>query len=910
MCNITQEYINYYKEFRSKYGEKVVILMQIGSFYEMQMTHEHGNVDIIAKILNIQVTKKNKSIPDVTLSNPIMAGFPMPALNKYLPVLLDLNYTVVIINQKDDFGKIKRVVSGVYSNTIRPIDDNKISQNMAIVYIDKMIISKAIYNNSLNELTLVEIYNDNKKDRVEYICSELSKCASNEIVIYTDDNIEDVLKRVPENINVILNKNDDMKNNCKNDYIRNVYKNVSFGLIAPIEYFNLDRYVNVSNCLVKCLEYIENHLPLYLNNIQIPIMVNDDNYLRLELDTVEQLYLEKGLFKVIDNTITSIGSRHLKKSLTHPYNNPDEIKRCFDLTEYISLYKDDIKKHLLEIYDIQRILRKMSISAMTSNDICNLYTSLTNVSGILEISNEFKEYAKCNIESDDIDSILNNISSNVKIDMASNCHGSSFAFILIDEEIDNMLKLYDNKKNCINEHREYLNDILIKQYKKNGEYVKVNGDGEFVCTKIRGTALRMCLDKTKYEFKTLTNEMRIINNDLKNVSNELKDMLNEIAKVHNEKFEKYQSILYKQNIKLFENIISFIAEIDKSYSNSISSVKNKYTRPIIKTGDIHSSINAVGLRHPIIEKINNDTMYIPNDIRLDDDASGIVLYAINSSGKSSLLKSIGISVVMAQAGLYVAAENFVLSPFNKIICQLDVGDNIWKSQSSFVREMTGLKFMLENADHNTLCLADELTSSTEQVSATALFASTILTLDNINAKYMFTTHLHTVAEIDKIKTNKRIQIKHLNVSVVDNNIVFTRKLQDGPCNPLYGLEIANAVGLPKEFIKMAFDIRNNKGDFKSVKAKKSRYNSKKELSACEICGYTQTCKKQAPLHAHHIEYQETADENDFTKHFHKNRKFNLVSLCNECHESVHNNKLQINGYIQTSDGVKLDYSWY
>jgi DNA mismatch repair protein MutS len=470
------------------------------------------------------------------------------------------------------------------------------------------------------------------------------------------------------------------------------------------------------------------------------------------------------------------------------------------------------------------------------------------------------------------------------------------------ENSKDLFKLNNEIKECVNEleniTKKY-NDILNKQFNKNGEstFIKLVNDKEsyyLSSTKIRGMSLQKIV-KDELEVKFLTNEAQFTNCTIKELSNKLCNLENVFKTNLEEYYIKFQEQIY--NKKLFKNLIKFIETVDITYSNIYASRIYGYVKPEIKD----DACNIKGVRHPIIERLDKDTEYIPNDIVFDKE-NGMILYAINSSGKSSLLKSFGLTVIMAQSGLFVPCESMVFTPFNKIISQLDNSDNIWKGQSSFVREMIGLKTMLENSDEHTLCLADELTSSTEQVSATAIFASTILQLVEKKSKFLFTTHLHSVSEIDKIKNNKFIQIKHLKVNVSETGIItFIRKLSDGVCDPLYGLEIAQAVGLPKEFIKMAFELR-------STKPKKSRYNTSKKLVECEICSYKPKNSKETPLHAHHIQFQSTADTNNFTKHYHKNSKFNLVSLCHDCHEDVHNNKINIYGYIQTSDGVKLDYN--
>ena len=288
----------------------------------------------------------------------------------------------------------------------------------------------------------------------------------------------------------------------------------------------------------------------------------------------------------------------------------------------------------------------------------------------------------------------------------------------------------------------------------------------------------------------------------------------------------------------------------------------------------------------------------------------MILYALNACGKSSLLRSVGLSVIMAQCGMYVPCSRFVYSPFSTIVSQVELSDNLWKGQSSFKYEMIGLRKILKIADSKTLVLSDELTKGTEAVSATSIFASAALELSKRNCKFIFTTHLTDVAKLQEIQNDRGIMICHLNVEFNDSEIVFGRKLKPGPCDELYGLEVAKAIGLESTFIENAFAIRNkmvNRSE-KLVSTRRSRYNSKKILDSCEICEWKPLKNTDIPLDCHHIKFQCTANDQNFTGHYHKDSLYNLVTLCKMCHIKVHSGDIDINGYQQTTNGVKLDYS--
>ena len=205
------------------------------------------------------------------------------------------------------------------------------------------------------------------------------------------------------------------------------------------------------------------------------------------------------------------------------------------------------------------------------------------------------------------------------------------------------------------------------------------------------------------------------------------------------------------------------------------------------------------------------TQYIANDIKLDESRTGLILYGVNMSGKSSLLRSIGVAIVMAQAGLYVSADSFQFRPFTRIMSKITVKDNPFKNQSLFMVEMEEVNNMLRRSDTKTLVLSDELCSSTETSSAHSIVSETLATLSAMKVNFVFSTHLHELQNIPKICNDLNIAVMHFKVHVdpETKKMIFDRKLQEGGIEDTYGLEIAESLGLPKTFIKGAFETRNH-----------------------------------------------------------------------------------------------------
>lgn len=489
----------------------------------------------------------------------------------------------------------------------------------------------------------------------------------------------------------------------------------------------------------------------------------------------------------------------------------------------------------------------------------------------------------------------------------------------------NELDSLQNDITSLNSQIEDIRSELDSKFNKNkkGEsagFIKLNFTEQdlhhLVCTKTRYQLLLKNLSKNYSEtlnVKYTSNTAKIFTDELSLLSKKLtdknKELSNKIKTYYSEKLMMY----YLKYNHIFQELSKFIENVDITLSNLLCSRKYKYCRPTISDThtDTHTNsfIHCTEIRHPIVERIS-PTEYITNDINLDDNNLGILLFAVNSAGKSTILRSIGIAIILAQIGYYVPCTTFNYYPFSVLISQVDMSDNLWKNISSFNYEMQGLDKILKCADKNTLVISDELCNTTEYYSGQSIVFSTIQKLLKTNTKFFFTSHLHSLG--DKFYNETKLKVCHLSV-LTDNsgNITFKRKFSQGNGSPLYGLEICKSIIQDKEFIDAAFTFRNTitNQNCNVLNIKKSRYNNDKIIDTCEVCNHKINNDCMIPLDTHHIKEQQFCDSNGFVENgnYHKNEIYNLVCLCKKCHKKIDTKELIINGYIQTNNGVKLDY---
>jgi DNA mismatch repair protein MutS len=378
-----------------------------------------------------------------------------------------------------------------------------------------------------------------------------------------------------------------------------------------------------------------------------------------------------------------------------------------------------------------------------------------------------------------------------------------------------------------------------------------------------------------------------------------------ITKIYLEILSKMEQYLNEIN-----TVVEFVTLLDVVYAKTVIAKKYNYCRPVIADGE-KSFVNARGLRHCLIEHLQQNELYVANDIILGNDSvNGILLYGTNAVGKTSFIRAIGIAIVMAQAGLYVPCSSFEYQPYKYIFTRILGNDNIFKGLSTFAVEMSELRTILRLADEKSIVLGDELCSGTESISATSIFVAGVKQLEEKNTSFIFATHLHEIVGYDEIRDLKSVLLKHMSVMYDRENdkLIYDRKLKDGPGDNMYGLEVCKSLNLPGSFLELAHNIRMKyhpvSGSILSLKT--SHYNAKKIVGICEMC------KKKMGQEVHHLQHQRSANENGVIQEeneapFHKNRVANLMSLCEKCHDKIHKQsetKVK-HKKVKTSKGIEL-----
>jgi DNA mismatch repair protein MutS len=622
-----------------------------------------------------------------------------------------------------------------------------------------------------------------------------------------------------------------------------------------------------------------------------------------------------------------------------------------------SKYHTFFKQKLSEIKDISKWERQIFLKKISPKSFCTLYNNILVIRDIYDtviqdsVLTEYLATYESNINNirDFCNLLLNFIDSNIDIELAKDLDQTqqfetNFIKKTVDIDLDTKTETIKESEDKLESIRLYFSGLIENKEKKGksktktNDFVKIHetekNNFSLVCTNRRCKLLEEALPTSKtfvnlqynssynnqnkdFEFKICKKDFEFhkqsaannfitdeqINRLCKNISTikvSLKEIITNVFYKFVDQFGEFKSQI--------ESIINFVTLIDIVYSKASIAQKYNYCKPQIVQAE-KSFIAAKNLRHCLIEHLQTNELYVTNDITIGktcdgkektsngkagDGVDGVLLYGTNAVGKTSFIRSLGISLIMAQSGLFVPCSEFVYMPYNYIFTRILGNDNIFKGLSTFAVEMSELRTILRLADKNSLVLGDELCSGTENTSAVSIFVAGIQKLHQCRSSFIFATHLHEIINYEEITSLESVVLKHMAV-VYDKErdlLVYDRKLKDGPGNSMYGLEVCKSLKLPDDFLNAAFNIRMKyhpeEGSMLSLKS--SHFNSKKVMNLCE------KCNKNVGKEVHHLQHQSEANENGIInkdgKVFHKNNVANLITLCEDCHNEIHKKNTQ------------------
>lgn len=984
-ASIYDKYFEYTRTYQEKYGKLTVILMMVGSFFEIYgLKSVSGDVSAseiseVARICQMNISEKKKVVVDG--KTVLMAGFPEYTLEKYTQILCDHNYTSVVIIQDEENSvkgkKKKHVVHSIHSpGTYIPyeVEQTRISNNIMCVWMTvytsvlkpkpSLVIGISIVNIFTGKSFIMEhrVPFENNPTTFDELERSISIYAPCEIIILYDlektglqekqlvKSIKSYSGIECESVHEYCVRGFVRAENCmKQQYLSEILT-VFFGseTYEVCEEFSMFQTATQSFCYL--LNFIQEHNPMLVKKISTPVFANTQTNAVLANHALKQLNIiedksadsvRSGRLSSVSNLLnrasTTMGRRRMHDIITTPIFDELLLEREYDMIEYMMTAANYgmvgfFRKMLSNVADMEKILRQIVIHKISPSAVYQLYKSLDAVQQIgvcLAENHRLNEYLKSQDVEVACTGVLNTIRKYISIDACKNINslvsGTSEHIIQlgIDSELDTLVK--DLKEARANQEniQNFFNLIMRNSANSSDDtdYVRINttekSGTSFQITKVRAKVLKSQLDAGSYKTSpcfrnrlTVISNSIVVYNNYKIVFTDLKfkeasasnneisfDQLNRIcmdilqlenaiSRKTTELFGVFvEEVLEKACYADINKVVDYVIALDVLQCKAFVAKEYRYCRPkIIDSPTSNSCMRATGVRHCLIEHLQQNERYVTNDVELD--GGGFLLYGTNAVGKTSLIRAVGIVAIMAQCGMFVPCTTFEYKPYRSFYTRILGNDNLYKGLSTFAVEMSELRVILKNADQNSLILGDELCSGTETRSALSIFVAGLMDLRDKAASFIFATHFHEIVNYEEIAG---IALKHMTIFYDRETdcLVYDRLLKDGPGNDTYGLEVCKSLHLPTDFLDKAFLIRNKyypekKGVLDQVQ---TRYNAQKIRGLCEMCNCAMSTE------THHLEMQSVADDQGFIEGtaFHKNHKANLMALCEACHQQAHHN---------------------
>ena len=954
------DYEQFLKQYRPIYGPNTAVFMMVGGFYEIYdlVDPESGqsrcNTREIADILNIRLTVRKDDVP--AGYDGMFWGFPIDALHKWAGRLTDAGWTVIVVDQAGEKvgKKIQRKVARILSPGTH-FENNGAGDTRSIggIYMmptgsqgDAPIYGAAAFDLStgITVTTCGQTYG-----RIDtWKCDELAhflhvQCTSEIIFYWGGDAIymptEDFLRRqfnCPRSalhVRHLPSLGALSQPHAREAFFREVYNIQSLlpvrkwlGLLSASADTDSSSAIAEEIALTQLLLFIKQMNPTTFQKLHINRTYVAKSHMILGNNALTQLQivaprLQDSVLGLFQSCVTPMGRRAIKRRLLVPITDRDRLAASFgEITEMQGLTEEngrEVFRRLREIYDLPRLHRRLTCAQLDPSDVYCLHqsylaaeslptflpASLAPPAGLIDaltkwrtefFEMEFSVDKACRA-TDDITFLQTSATHYSELhkcevdlsaaareaaDFCTRC--KSFAAVSADS---NAVRIEPQ------EAVPYAIKATPAAAKELERAFKVNGSAALVPA-FRDAKLRSLKSSSWIEapwLSALNDRVNRLRAAMKRgVESILPDICNRLTVAAGE---------------MWDQLEAWIERCDITRCIAIEATERGYVCPtIVEPGaDGGAVFAASNLRHPLIESILTRTEYVKHNVEFNDTSRGWLVYGMNASGKSSLMKAIGIAIHLAQCGCFVPASACSISPFTALYTRIINRDDLWAGMSSFAVEMSEMREFLDTADKSSMILGDELCNGTESQSAKAIVAAGIDWLAERHARYFFATHLHGLLEILPSPESIALAVWHLRVTydAARDRLIYDRSLKPGPGSTLYGLEVARAMHLPVAFLEKAHTYRRRLlGTVSEAEAETSSWNSAVTRRCCEVCNH----EIVRDLEVHHIRPRVDAAGSRFADGSARDDLRNLVVVCQKCHDAHHGGKIDIGPVQQTSSG--------
>ena len=782
-----------YTELKAKHPD-AVLLFRCGDFYETYLE----DAVIASRILGITLTRRNNGN---NCKGSEMAGFPFHALDTYLPKLVRAGKRVAICDQLEDPKLTKKLVKRGITELVTPgvaMSDNVLNYKennfLASVHFDKSTCGISFLDISTGEFITGE-------GTPDYIEKLLSNFSPKEVLF--ERNRKQQFEQYFGSKFFTFQLDDWVftEQTAKQKLLKH------FG-VKNLKGFGVDHLKSGIIASGAILQYLEMTQHTQIGHITSISRIEEEKYVRLDKFTLRNLELiapmnedGKSLLDVIDNTISPMGSRMLRRWVVFPLKSEKKINDRLDIVEYFFRepeFRELLDDQLHRIGDLERVVSKVAVGRVTPREMVQLKIALQAIKPIKTAC----EHAKNDVLKRVGDQI--NLCELIRDKIDRELHPDAPQLVnkggVINDGVNEEL---DKLRSIAYHGKDYLLKIQEREAEKTGiQSLKIGYNNVFgYYLEVRNTYKEQ-VPQEWIRKQTLAQAERYITEELKEYEEKILGAEEKIITLETKLFNDLV-IATQEYIQQIQTNANLIAHLDCLLSGAKTAQEHKYVRPVIDSSDV---IDIKQGRHPVIEtQMPIGEQYVPNDIMLDSDGQQImIITGPNMAGKSALLRQTALIVLMAQIGSFVPAESARIGLVDKIFTRVGASDNISLGESTFMVEMTEASNILNNVSPKSLVLFDELgrgTSTYDGISIAWAIVEYLHESPRAKARTLFATHYHELNEMEK----NFGRIKNYNVSVkeVDGKVIFLRKLMRGGSEHSFGIHVAEISGMPKSIIRRA-----------------------------------------------------------------------------------------------------------
>ena len=796
-----------YFEVKDKYKD-CILFFRLGDFYEMFF----DDAVVVSKALELTLTGRDCGLEE----RAPMCGVPYHAADMYIKRLIDTGFKVAVCEQLTDPAETKGIVVRDVIRVVTPgtltessmLDDGSNNYICSIFYDEENKtcgVASADLSTGKASLSLFE-----GKDLEAGVINELSRCQPAEI-IFPQNFLS--LKTVADFVKVRLNCAVTLRDNlCFAPSERRDMAAAVFGVKTVTE---LGISEDGADCAAVCglFDYINDTQKSSVSRFTAIEILSGDSFMGLDLNARRNLELtetlrskeKKGsLLWVLDSTKTSMGRRLLKSWLEQPLKSPARIIERLDAVEALyrkSVVLSDLTALLDRVYDLERLMTKVMYKSANPRDLKSLSATAMQLPLIkqeLEKLGDSKLLARYNSEISTLDELVNLVENAIMDEPPISVKDGGVIKEGFNKELDELRHIMNNGRSIIDE---------IEQREKEATGIKNLKIG---FNRVFGYYLEVT--RSYYDLipegwirkQTLANAERFITEELKNAENAILGAKDKALSLEADIFAEVRDFLATK-LEAVQKTASAVAAVDVLCSFADVALRNQYVKPDIT---IDGSIDIKAGRHPVVELMLTDEMFVPNDLHIDNKADRMsIITGPNMSGKSTYMRQAALIVLMAQTGSFVPADSAKISVVDKIFTRVGASDDLTAGQSTFMVEMSEVSDILKNATPNSLVILDEVgrgTSTFDGVSIARAVAEYICSSKKLGCKTLFATHYHELIGLE----NELEGVKNYSIAVNKHGgtIRFLRKIVRGGVDESYGVDVAKLAGLPPKVVARAKEL--------------------------------------------------------------------------------------------------------